>query len=229
MARGRMIDKVIILSRKINAVSEGAENLYYRLNVCADDFGRYHADPEIIKGQIYTRRSISTTVIKNRLKELWDTKLIRLYEIDDETYIEIAEFAKHQKLRSDIQPKAICPEPKNYLQRVNKEKKGDLPGDAAAQRLEDLEEEFEQFWEYYKSIGNPTDDIGSKERAKAAYRTLRKKISKKEIADAANGEANYLKYKRLEENFSQRKKFASTWLKSNQWKEHQDFEYKARL
>jgi len=26
-----MIDKVVILSKKINAISEGAENLYYRL------------------------------------------------------------------------------------------------------------------------------------------------------------------------------------------------------
>jgi len=45
MAKGRLLNRVIILSRKINAISEGAENLYYRLLVISDDYGRFHADP----------------------------------------------------------------------------------------------------------------------------------------------------------------------------------------
>lgn len=57
-----MIDRVIILSKKINSISEGAENLYYRIYVNTDDYGRYHADPEILKGQIYTRKKISKTI-----------------------------------------------------------------------------------------------------------------------------------------------------------------------
>ena len=82
MARGRMIDKVIILSRKINAISEGAENLYYRIYVNTDDFGLFHADPEILKGQIYTlRKDITIEIIQNRLDEL--------IEIDDKKIKEI--------------------------------------------------------------------------------------------------------------------------------------------
>ena len=116
MAKGRMLDKVIILSKKLNKISEGAENLYYRTLVCVDDYGRYHADPEIIKGQIYPRRKISISIIKKRLDELWKAGLIKLYEDDGETYLEITSFEKHQKFRADIQKKAECPEPKGFLQ-----------------------------------------------------------------------------------------------------------------
>jgi len=117
MARGRMIDKVIILSKKINKISEGAENLYYRLLVMTDDFGRYHADPEIIKGTIYTRRKVSLSIIKKRVNELWEIGLIKLYEDDSEQYLEIVKFENHQKFRDDVKKKADYPEPKKFLQR----------------------------------------------------------------------------------------------------------------
>ena len=80
MASGRLLNKKIILSRKINSISDGAENLYYRLLVMSDDFGRYHADPQIIKGTVYTLKKISSVVIKNRLQELSSIRLIKIYK-----------------------------------------------------------------------------------------------------------------------------------------------------
>ena len=121
MARGRMIDKVIILSKKINAVSEGAENLYYRIYVNTDDYGRYHADPEILKGQIYTRRKISKTIIEKRLNELWNVGLINLYKNNGEMYLEIVDFEKHQTFRSDVKKRAEYPDPETFLQRPRNE------------------------------------------------------------------------------------------------------------
>jgi len=112
MARGRMIDKVIILSRKINAVSEGAENLYYRIYVNTDDFGLFHADPEILKGQIYTlRKDISVAIIQNRLDELIEIELIKIYKYNSETYLEIVDFEKHQTFRKDYTRKYDYPKP----------------------------------------------------------------------------------------------------------------------
>jgi len=111
MAKGRMIDKVVILSKKVNKVSEGAENLYYRIYINTDDYGHYHADPQIIKGQIYTLRKISIPIIKKRLAELTDAVLIKLYEVNEEQYLEIIDFEKHQKFRKDIARKAEYPFP----------------------------------------------------------------------------------------------------------------------
>jgi len=112
-----MLDKVIILSKKINAVSEGAENLYYRLLVMTDDYGRFHADLDIIKGQVYTRRKISSSIINKRINELWQIGLIELYEHDGENYLEIVGFDEHQSFRKDIQRKALYPNPATFLKR----------------------------------------------------------------------------------------------------------------
>ena len=107
-----MIDKVIILSRKINAISEGAENLYYRIYVNTDDFGLFHADPEILKGQIYTlRKDITIEIIQNRLDELIEIELIRIYKDNDETYLEVVDFEKHQTFRKDYTRKYDYPKP----------------------------------------------------------------------------------------------------------------------
>lgn len=115
MAQARMLNKAIILSKKINAVSEGAENLYYRLLVNADDFGRFRAEPEIIRGQIYTLRKISVGQIAGRLQQLTEIGLIRLYKVEGETYLEITKFEEHQKFRSDIPKKSEYPAPVTYL------------------------------------------------------------------------------------------------------------------
>lgn len=111
MARGRMIDRVVILSKKINAVSEGAENLYYRIYVSTDDFGLFHADPKILKGQIYTLRSISVATIEKRLNELIEIGLIKIYKNNNERYLEIVGFEKHQTFRKDYVRKHEYPEP----------------------------------------------------------------------------------------------------------------------
>lgn len=93
----------------------------------------------------------------------------------------------------------------------------------------ELETEFEEFWTGYKIMGNSKDPIGDKREAEKVYKVLRKKITKEELIQAFHGESDYLKYEKLNNNFTKRKKFASTWLRSDRWKEHKDFKYKARL
>ena len=118
MASARLLSKNIILSRKLNCVSEGAENLYYRLLVMSDDFGCYHADPGIIKGKAYTLRKISLSVIEKRLQELKEIHLIKMYEVNGEFYIQIKKFEEHQRFRSDIKRKSVYPQ---YEQRSRNE------------------------------------------------------------------------------------------------------------
>jgi len=93
----------------------------------------------------------------------------------------------------------------------------------------ELEEEFEEFWKGYKAMGNPKNKVGNKQDAYKAFKTLRKKISKDELIKALWGEADYLKHERLVNNFDKKKKYASTWLRSDRWMEHKDFKYTARL
>jgi hypothetical protein len=117
MARGRMLDKVVILSKKVNAISEGAENLFYRINTCADDYGRYYAEPAILKGQVYTLRKISLKEIVKRMDEIWQIKLIELYQANGEKYLQINEFEKHQIFKADRPKKKEYPAPNEFIMR----------------------------------------------------------------------------------------------------------------
>lgn len=99
-------------------VSEGAENLYYRLLVMSDDFGCYHADCGIIKGKAYTLRKISLPAIEKRLRELKEVHLIKMYEVNEESYIQIKKFEEYQRFRSDIKRKSVYPQ---YEQRSRNE------------------------------------------------------------------------------------------------------------
>ena len=113
----RMIDESICIDKRLNSVSEGAENLFYRLLSKTDDVGRMYADSCLIKGQIYSRRDISIKGIEDRLKELNEAKneqgrgLIVLYEAKNERYCYFPNFNKHQMLRSDIRTRISYPQP----------------------------------------------------------------------------------------------------------------------
>lgn len=236
MARGRMIDKRISNSKKLGKITDKAARLYFMIYPHLDQKGRIAFDDlDDLKTEVTPRlKGWNLKKIGSSLNELADINLIQLYTDQGKIAIQFERFKDFQTIREDreaaskIAAPGKAPESSGVF-RITSALSLSSIKPKEGKNEDEFEKEFESFWEYYRSIGNPKDDIGSKEKAQAAYKTLRKRISKKEMSNAARGEENYLKYKRLEENFSQRKKFASTWLKSNQWKEHQDFEYKAKL
>ncbi len=111
MARSRLLANKILTSEKLNAIDEGSENLFYHILVLVDDFGRYYAKPEIIRAYCYPLRELSLQVIIERLDELELIRLIQRYRNNGETYLEIVEFEKYQKFRSDIKRKEDFPIP----------------------------------------------------------------------------------------------------------------------
>jgi len=117
----------------------------------------------------------------------------------------------------------------NTKEKNTKEKNIKHTPEKPSPKKTELEKEFEEFWKGYKAMGNSKNPIGDKGTAYKAFKALRKKISKDELIKALWGEADYLKYERLVNNFDKRKKYTSTWLRSDKWKEHKDFKYTARL
>lgn len=130
-----MIDESICIDKRLNSVSEGAENLFYRLLSKTDDAGRIFADASLIKGQLYPRRDIPVKGIEERLKELNEAKdekgrgLIVLYEAKGERYCYFPNFNKHQTLRSDIRAKITYPQPASVTdaERVVTDLSGNVP------------------------------------------------------------------------------------------------------
>ena len=102
-------------SDKINAVSEGAEVLYYRLIAQCDDLGRYYGDPAWVLAKLFTARMAAGTLkareVKERIAELAEIGLIRTYEHKGTQFIEVTEVFK--TFRNDYEPQPLFPEPLN--------------------------------------------------------------------------------------------------------------------
>lgn len=227
MARGRMIDKVIILSKKLNAVSEGAENLYYRIYVNTDDFGRFHADPKILKGQIYTLRNISSATIEKRLNELIKIGLFNVYKNDDEYYLEIVGFEKHQTFRKDYVRKHEFPTSgtkSNEVVRIrhaniNKDNINKIKINENKSILKStIEKEFNKLWKAWPKEGR-FDSKHCLMKFEAIVKQGKLKLFKK----ISNGYLQYLEDKRVNDNFPQKAKHLKTWM--NSWEgEREQFE-----
>jgi len=83
-------------------------------------------------------------------------------------------------------------------------------------------DEFNDFWNAYDYKIHKQDTL-------KAYKTLRQKESKKTIAQALNGYGDYLKHRRIKENFEQRKMYPATFLREDRWRDFIDFEFKPGL
>ena len=81
MATGRLIKKNIFISKKINGLSSPfVENVYIRLIINTDDFGRGQGDPITVKGCIYPLKNNNFIKrIELALRELKDKNLIYYY------------------------------------------------------------------------------------------------------------------------------------------------------
>lgn len=241
MARGRMIDKVIILSKKINAVSEGAENLYYRLYVNTDDYGRFHADPKIIKGQIYTLRNVSIPTIKKRLAELIEVRgdkkkdygLIEVYKSGGELYLEIIDFEGHQPFRKDYKRKHEFPmsgtKPNESVRTRTKSRSNLIKSKLIKSKLREkdlkteisYDEEFEAFWKAW-----PKEARLNKQYAKGIFIARCKQGLLLLIQKCFRGYMAFLKNKKIHENFEQKVMYPSTFLNKGRFREYEHCKYK---
>lgn len=245
MARGRMIDKKLIISRKVNSVSLGAECLYVRVLLLTDDFGRYHADPRILKSHAFSLRRVTERAIIKWLIELVDAGLIKLYSIDSEEYLEVVRFEDFQTFRSDRTRKEEFSKPKKYHSdipltyqrqtvvdhkirevklsesKLSKEKSIKC-SDPECQNLDHWECAFNTFWKSYPKPMGKTD-------THSLFLTLCRKGLLKDLIQGYNGYIDYLQYQRNENNFDQAPMNSARFLRKDNWREFMEFKKKARL
>lgn len=108
-------------------LSHGAERLFWRLTTFADDWGRFEADPEIVRGAcLPTVQGVTTKQVSGWLKEL-GIGLVRFYHVNDRQYGVFVTWFRHQRKRDS---KAKYPEPPAELPHVAADG-GNTPQDAA--------------------------------------------------------------------------------------------------
>ena len=100
-------------SRKVNAVSLGAEVLYTRLLAQSDDRANYYGEPKLILSSLFGRRwanrTASVTKVRRWRDELVNVGLVETYTVDGETYLHLVKCKKI--LRTDTKRDHRFPEP----------------------------------------------------------------------------------------------------------------------
>jgi hypothetical protein len=99
MAQGRMLFKEICTSATIEKLSSDTARLFYTwLIPHLDVNGCYYADPEVLKGYVFTKRKpVTYKHIAKFLKEMEDLKLIYIY--GEGRYLFQPDFHRKQKKR----------------------------------------------------------------------------------------------------------------------------------
>jgi hypothetical protein len=78
------------------------ENLWYRLLVCADDYGCADARPIIVLAQCYPLRigKIQPEQVADWLQNLAQVGLITLYQVEGKDYLQVSKWEEHQRIRT---------------------------------------------------------------------------------------------------------------------------------
>ncbi len=97
----RFLKESIRTSKSINALSDFQFRVWAYLITYVDDFGRGSAEPDIIKGFVFPRRKgITEASIRSAIDDLACMGLIRLYEVDGDSYLYFPNWSKHQNTRA---------------------------------------------------------------------------------------------------------------------------------
>ena len=148
----RILSQNINVSNSISKLTPLEEVVFLHLLVTCDDYGRFHGDPDIVKGNLFPKRkAITSEQIEKALQKLEAEEMIRRYESGGMTYLELTSWLKFQTPRAksskypgpnDADSQMIMPEVAGTCERAQTtpSKPKQNPVDA---------EKFEKFWAAY--------------------------------------------------------------------------------
>ena len=97
----RLLYEKICTSATLAQLTGDEERFFYRLMVQCDDFGRFHADPIILRNRCFQRmediRSADVAAWRDRLEQV---ELIRVYTVAGEQYLEMLTWSGYQRQRA---------------------------------------------------------------------------------------------------------------------------------
>jgi hypothetical protein len=99
----RIIKESALDSDDLAQLSNGAERLFWRLTLVADDFGRFDGAPQVVKARCFPRLvdKLRTNEIEAWMKEL-EPKLVRFYAANGRPYGCFLNWLKHQQKRAKV-------------------------------------------------------------------------------------------------------------------------------
>lgn len=96
----RILKESICTSDNIDELTTFQENVFYRLLVCCDDFGRMDARPKILASKLYPLKSIRADQMADALRALSSAELVTLYEVGGKPFLQMKTWERHQQIRA---------------------------------------------------------------------------------------------------------------------------------
>jgi len=96
----RIIKEGLLTSESYAGMTLYERDLFWRLIVAADDFGRYDARPAIIRGRLMPLEETGQEEIARALESLAAKGLIGLYEHEGRPYLWLTGWERHQNIRA---------------------------------------------------------------------------------------------------------------------------------
>jgi len=94
----RIIRESALTSRTLDVLSHGAERLWWRLTVVVDDYGRFDADPRVVRSRCFPlKHKLGLRHVSGWVEEMVAAGLIQLYHVGDHTYGAIIQWPKYQR------------------------------------------------------------------------------------------------------------------------------------
>jgi hypothetical protein len=105
----RILREGILHSPRMARLGWAEEVFYRRLHSVVDDFGRYYADPGLLRAACYPRQlnKVSDPDIGKWLRSCADAGLVRVYPAEDgERYLEVLDFGQQVRAKKSKFPEA---------------------------------------------------------------------------------------------------------------------------
>jgi hypothetical protein len=96
----RIIKESICCSETLAALDDGAQVLFHRLTVQADDFGRFDGRPEVIRSRCYQLGERTTEQVAGWLDAICATDALRRYVVNGRPYVYFVNWRDHQQVRN---------------------------------------------------------------------------------------------------------------------------------
>lgn len=105
----RILREGILTSERVDALgSWAAECFYRRLHSVVDDFGRYYANPSLLRAACYPLKldKVSNADIEEWIAECERVGLLSVYEIAGKKYLEVVDFRQQPRTKTSKYPSA---------------------------------------------------------------------------------------------------------------------------
>ena len=97
----RIIKESICTSAEIDLLTPFEENVFIRLMVNCDDFGRFDGRMKLLSSKLFPLKDISVEQMQAAIDALVSADLVTMYEVDGKPYLFMNTWLKHQQKRAN--------------------------------------------------------------------------------------------------------------------------------